>query len=150
MFFLLRVVFWLSIVLLLLPIGSDQHGTAANDVTASDAVSAASATVQDLRGFCGRQPEACSVGSGLAVAVGYRAQAGAKMLYEFLTQALTSRQAGSSPPAAETSRGAAVGTGGTALVRTSSERPSQNTLAPADLAEPWHGPQSRKEPKPAA
>lgn len=150
MFFLLRVVFWLAIVLLLLPIGSEQHGTPTNDVTASDAVSAASATVQDLRGFCSRQPEACSVGSELAVAVGYKAQAGAKMLYEFLTDALASRQNGALPPATMAPRGVVEGTGATPPVRPSPERASQSTLTPADLTAPWHGPQTRKDARPAA
>ena len=38
--------------------------------------------------FCGRQSEACTVGSQVAVAIGHRAQAGAKMLYEFLNAQL--------------------------------------------------------------
>jgi hypothetical protein len=150
MFFLLRVAFWLGIVLLLLPIGSEQHGAPTNDVTATDAVSAASATVQDLRGFCGRQPEACSVGSELAVAIGYKAQAGAKMLYEFLTEAVASRQTGALPPATIVPRGGAAGTPGTRPIRSSLVGTSQNTLTPADLTAPWHGPQTRKDAKPAA
>jgi hypothetical protein len=150
MFFLLRIAFWLGIVLLLLPTGSEPHGTAANDVTASDAVSAASATVQDLRGFCGRQPEACSVGSEVAVSIGYKAQAGAKMLYEFLHEALASRGSGALPPATTAPHGSVEVTGGTRLVRPAPERSSQNTLTPADLSEPWHAPQPRKDARPAA
>ena len=62
MFFLLRLAFWLGVVLLLLPSGAGtQHSAATNTVSASQAVSAASATVGDLRGFCARQPDACSV-----------------------------------------------------------------------------------------
>jgi hypothetical protein len=146
MFFLMRIAFWLGIVLLLLPIGSQQHGAPA----ASDAVSAASATVQDLRGFCGRQPEACSVGSELAVSIGYKAQAGAKMLYEFLTTALASRQPAALPPATIAPHGGADGTAGTSPIRSSLVGSSQNTLTPADLTAPWHGAQPRKEAKPAA
>src|SRR3974390_1054598 len=85
MFFLLRMAFWLGLVLILLPSGTSQQGPAVSDVGASDAISAASATVSDVRGFCSRQPDACSVGSQVAVALGYKAQAGAKMIYEFLT-----------------------------------------------------------------
>jgi hypothetical protein len=33
---------------------------------------------------------------------------------------------------------------------TVADKDSQNTLTPADLAAPWHGPQPRKEPKHAA
>ena len=85
MFFLVRMTFWLGLVLVLLPFGSTQHNSPGNEVSASEAISAASATVGDLRGFCGRQPDACSVGSQVASAIGYRAQAGAKILYEALS-----------------------------------------------------------------
>src|SRR5579872_3345200 len=95
MFFLLRLAFWLGLVLVLLPSGSGQHGAPNSDIRATDAISAASATVHDLRGFCAREPNACSVGSEIATSMGYRAQAGAKMLYEFLTETLAPRDTGS-------------------------------------------------------
>ena len=95
MFFLVRMTFWLGLVLVLLPFGSTQHNSPGNEVSASEAISAASATVGDLRGFCGRQPDACSVGSQVASAIGYRAQAGAKILYEALSEAMAPRDTGS-------------------------------------------------------
>src|SRR5580693_1616091 len=95
MFFLLRIAFWLSIVLILLPSGSAQQAQPASNVNASEAISAASATVADMRGFCARQPDACVVGSQVVVSLGYRAQAGAKMLYDFLTEKLARHDAGS-------------------------------------------------------
>ena len=91
MFFLLRMTFWLGLVLVLLPIGSGQHSPSGGEVSATEAISAASATVGDLRGFCGRQPDACTVGAQVATAIGYRAQAGAKMLYEALSEAMAPR-----------------------------------------------------------
>ena len=97
MFFLLRMAFWLGVVLVLLPSGSAQHATQSSDVGASDAISAASATVHDLRGFCTRQPDACTVGSQVAMSLGYRAQAGAKMLYDFLTEAMAPKETGALP-----------------------------------------------------
>ena len=90
MFFLMRMAFWLGLVLILLPTGSSQPNPA-SEVGASDAISAASATVGDLRQFCTRQPDACTVGSQVATTLGYKAQAGAKMLYDFLTEALAPR-----------------------------------------------------------
>lgn len=138
MFFLLRLAFWLGLVLVLLPTGSAQHGAANDQVHAADALSAASATVHDLRGFCAREPNACSVGSELATNMGYRAQAGAKMLYEFLSEVLAPRDTGS--------LGGEVGTSVTG--KTASLRDSQNTLTPADLAPAWHGPAARKDRKP--
>lgn len=133
MFFLLRMAFWLSLVLILLPTGSAQRGPAAGDVGASEVISAGSATVQDMRGFCSRQPEACSVGSQVAVSLGYRAQAGAKMIYDFLTETLAAHDAGQ----------ATGSTGG----KSAPDRASQNTLIPADLVAPWRGPQSPKDPR---
>ena len=144
MFFLLRMAFWLGVVLVLLPSGSAQHATQTSDVGASDAVSAASATVRDMRGFCGRQPDACTVGSQVAVSLGYRAQAGAKMLYDFLTEAMAPKETGALP------HGAAP-RGSTAKVEPVKSAPSsQNTLTPADLAPAWHGPQPPKDAKHAA
>src|SRR4051794_23069564 len=95
MFFLLRAAFWLSIVILLLPTGSQPS---APKIDTSDAVSAASAAVSDMRQFCARQRDACTVGSQAAVAFGYKAQAGAKMIYDFLTEALAPSETGSVTP----------------------------------------------------
>src|SRR5215475_12682378 len=94
MFFLLRMAFWLGLVLILLPSGTTPNPAQTSEVKTSEAISAASATVQDLRGFCGRQPDACAVGSQVAVALGYKAQAGARMLYEFLTEAMAPKDTG--------------------------------------------------------
>jgi Family of unknown function (DUF5330) len=146
MFFLLRMAFWLGVVLVLLPSGSAQHATQTSDVGTSGAISAASATVQDMRGFCTRQPDACTVGSQVAVTLGYRAQAGAKMLYDFLTEALAPKETGALPHGA-TPRGSVAKA---EPVKSSPDRASQNTLTPADLAPAWHGPQPPKDAKHAA
>lgn len=142
MFFLLRMAFWLGVVLILLPSGAAQRSPAGSEIDASEAISAASATVNDLKGFCARQPEACTVGSQVATAIGSRAQAGAKMLYDVLSDALASHETGSvggrrsgAAPLAE---------------KSASERSSQNTLTPNDLAPAWRGPLPRKDPRRAA
>jgi Family of unknown function (DUF5330) len=137
--------FWLGLVLILLPSGSSQQAPA-SEVGASQAISAASATVGDLRQFCARQPDACTVGSQVATALGYKAQAGAKMLYDFLTEKLAPRETGSLPRGAGQHGGIAK----TALDKSSPERASQNTLTPADLAPAWRGPQPRSDAKHAA
>src|SRR6202049_5221517 len=72
MFFLLRMAFWLGVVLVLLPSGSAQHATQSSDVGASDAVSGASATGRGMRGFCSRQPAARTVGAQGAGSRGHR------------------------------------------------------------------------------
>src|SRR5690349_23129529 len=94
MFFLLRMTFWLGLVLVLLPSGSSQ-APQGSKVAASEAISAASATVGDLRQFCARQPDACTVGSHVATQLGSRAQAGARMLYDFFSETLKRKDGGS-------------------------------------------------------
>ena len=132
MFFLLRAAFWLSIVIILLPTGSQQP-KATPTIETSEAVSAASAAVADMRKFCDRQPDACVVGSQAAVAFGYKAQAGAKMLYDFLTDALAPAETGSVVPASTGTRDVTA--------------KSQDTLLPSDLAPAWRGPMPRPDPR---
>jgi hypothetical protein len=141
MFFLLRIAFWLGVVLILLPSSFTQHGPSTSDVGTADAISAASATVEDLRGFCTRQPDACTIGSHMATAIGYKAQAGAKMLYDVLSDALAPHDTGS------LARGAGNSGDAKSAQTKSPQRASQNTLTPADLAPTWRGPQARKDGK---
>jgi hypothetical protein len=130
MMFLLRAAFWLSVVVVLLPSGTPP-AKPGPQVGAGDAVSAASAAVSDMRQFCGRQPEACTVGSQAAVVFGQKAQAGAKMLYEFLTEKIGPVETGSITPAGGKKADATV--------------KSQNTLVPTDLGPAWRGPEPRVE-----
>ena len=76
MFFLLRMAFWLTVVCVLLPSGSNTPPDAQIDAT--QAASLATAAVSDVRGFCDRQPDACEVGGKVAVAIGHKAEAGAR------------------------------------------------------------------------
>src|SRR5215813_2665756 len=134
--FLIKTAFWLTVVALLLP-GDDKHPAApAPDIGAAEAVSAASAAVSDMRQFCARQPEACTVGSHAAVALGQKAQTGAKLLYEFLNERMGPNETGS-VAARAAGQPAAAG----AVV------PSQNTLTPSDLAPVWRGPEPRRDPR---
>jgi hypothetical protein len=122
MFFLLRVAFWLTIVLVLLPSGGSQPN-AKSTVGATDALVAASAAVSDMSNFCDRQPNACVVGSQAAAALGQRAQAGAKMVYDFLSE-----HSGRGDPTGVTN-----GLGQNWPV-------SQDTLLASDLEPTWQGP----------
>jgi len=140
MFFLLRMTFWLGLVLILLPSGSAERAAPADTVNASEAISAASATVGDLRQFCGRQPDACTVGSHVATTLGYKAQAGAKMIYDFLTESLA-------PKGPDSIASAGARDGKPALSKASAEKGSQDTLVPADMTPAWHGPLPRKDPR---
>jgi hypothetical protein len=121
MWFLVRMAFWLCVVLVLLPSGGSQPASNA-PVSAGDAFSAAKAAVDDMRQFCNRQPEACVIGSSAAVAIGHRAQAGAKLIYELLNEQLGPNDTGSDA-------------GDISKVSTA----SRDTLKPSDLAPPWRG-----------
>jgi hypothetical protein len=130
--FLLKMAFWLGLVLVLLPSGGSQPAPKMS-VNATEAMSAAKAAVTDMQKFCERQAEACTIGSQAAVAIGHRAQAGAKMLYEFLNDQL-----------GPTDTGAVVAAGNGAPMPVPALRPSQHTLTPTDLAPTWRGPQPQR------
>src|ERR1700759_3594740 len=123
MFFLLRVAFWLTLVLALLPSGSGAPSAQAK-VGATEAVVAASAAVSDMSGFCDRQPEACTVGSHAAAVIGQRAPAGARMVYDFINAKVAHSETGSIPQAKAVP---------------ASFPGSQTTLQAADLAPAWQG-----------
>ena len=130
MFFLIRVAFWLGIVLVLLPSGDYRPKGQEPKIGAADAVNAATAAVSDLSGFCGRQPDACEVGGQAAVALGQRAQAGARYLFDILQDKLAPTETGSVPR----------GTDGKSV-------PSQHTLTPADLKPEWRAPLPPRDPR---
>jgi hypothetical protein len=127
--FLLKLAFWLTIVILLLPSDRSQQGAGGPQIGTTEAVSASGAVVADVRQFCVRQPDACAVGSQALIEFGHKAQAGAKMLYEFLGEKV----------GREPAHGSGEQVAGT-------RKPSQNTLTPTDLALPWRGPQPRRNP----
>ena len=85
MFFLLRMAFWLGLVLVLLPREKTPESDKAPQIGASEAISAATAAVSDMGQFCKRQPAACEVGGQAATAIGQRAQDGARKIYKIIT-----------------------------------------------------------------
>jgi hypothetical protein len=85
MFFLLRLAFWLGLVLVLLPREKTVQSEKVPQIGASDAVQAATAAVSDVSQFCKRQPGACEVGGQAATIIGQRAQDGARKLYRIIT-----------------------------------------------------------------
>ncbi|WP_208988707.1 DUF5330 domain-containing protein [Labrenzia sp. VG12] len=84
MFFLLRTAFWLTLVLALIPLGSGKESTTVEKVDPVSAFLAAQATVSDIGGFCGRNPQACETGGNALTAIGSRARDGARIVYEYL------------------------------------------------------------------
>jgi len=123
MFFLLRMAFWLGLVLVLLPREKTPESEKLPQVGASEAVSAATAAVSDMGQFCKRQPAACEVGGQAATAIGQRAQDGARQLYKIITD--------KKPPDHTSSIG-----GGEAAVAEASPR---ETLTEDDMAVEYRG-----------
>lgn len=91
MFFLLRMTFWIALLLLLLPLGL--KGTTGNDVSMFDAFGAVQAVVSDAGGFCQRQPDACAVGGQMVSHLTEKAQAGAQWLAETLNSSASTASA---------------------------------------------------------
>src|SRR6476646_10351165 len=130
MFFLLRIAFWLGVVCVLLPNGTKSASPEAQ-INATEAVTLASAAVADTRGFCERQPDACVTGGKVAVALGHKAEAGARTLYDFVSKLREKSAAGEK-------------TGKPA---------SDGTLTATDMAPAWRAPvplPPRRDGRPAA
>lgn len=125
MFFLLRMAFWLGLVLVLLPRDSAPEANKGPQIKASEAVSAATAAVSDMSQFCTRQPAACEVGGQAAVAIGQRAQDGARKLYRIITDKRAPDHTGS------------IGAMASNEGATSGET-QHDTLTPEDLQAEWH------------
>src|SRR5215831_19779842 len=85
MFFLLRLAFWLGLVLVLLPRDKTPESEKLPQISVGDAVQAATAAVSDMGQFCKRQPQACEVGGQAATVIGVRAQEGARKIYKSIT-----------------------------------------------------------------
>jgi hypothetical protein len=86
MFFLMRMAFWLGLVLVLLPTDKTPEAEKLPQIGANEAVTAAGAAVSDMSQFCVRQPAACQIGSQAATVIGHRAQAGARKVYQIITE----------------------------------------------------------------
>jgi len=85
MFFLLRMAFWLGLVLVLLPREKTPESEKLPQISVGEAVQAATAAVFDMGQFCKRQPQACEVGGQAATVIGVRAEDGARKIYRSIT-----------------------------------------------------------------
>ncbi|SEB91202.1 hypothetical protein SAMN05216452_3650 [Nitratireductor aquibiodomus] len=86
--FLIRSIFWLSLVLLLLPIGGtgSEDGTETPQVGALQALGAAREAISDMVGICERKPEVCETGRAALQTIGARARESARFAYEMLEE----------------------------------------------------------------
>lgn len=144
MLFLLRTAFWLTLVLVLIPLGSDQTSTPERtvDVDPVSAFLAAQATVSDIGGFCSRNPRACETGGNALSAIGSRARDGAAIVYQYFepetrVQSTEDRLVTGSTSPAAAKASAAADNGYSAMI------PSRN---PGSKQETVNGPVPRPKP----
>ena len=155
MFFLLRLVFWLGLVLVLLPRDKTPESEKLPQISVSEAVQAATAAVSDMSQFCKRQPAACEVGGQAATVIGVRAQDGARKIYQTITdkkaaegdkKADSDKKAGEGekkPPEAAKKAPDHTGSigGNEETDPVLAESVPHDTLTQADLALEWRGAQ---------
>ncbi|MBH5385724.1 DUF5330 domain-containing protein [Bradyrhizobium diversitatis] len=138
--FLLRITFWLGLVLVLLPRDKTPESEKLPQIGAADAVQAATAAVSDMTHFCKRQPAACEVGGQAATIIGQRAQDGAKKLYQIIND---KKEQITNDKNEKTDKKAPDHTGSIAMAGegngAASEAPG-DTLTQDDLALEWRGP----------
>lgn len=118
MMFLIRTAFWLAVVVMLIPVDEkvarEATAPAATPIGAFEAVGAAQATLDDMGGFCARNPDVCEVGGRVATTFALKAKTGVGILSGFLDDQLS----------------ASPGT----------DAADAGTLTPADLEPAWQGP----------
>jgi hypothetical protein len=82
--FLLRMAFWFSLVLLVLPFDLGEATDDQPSVGAIQTFLAAREAVGDVSGICERKPEVCEIGKSALHTVGIRAREAARIAYEML------------------------------------------------------------------
>jgi hypothetical protein len=157
MWFLVRLTFWLGLVLVLLPRDKTAESEKLPQIGASEAVQAATAAVSDMSQFCKRQPTACEVGGQAATVIGQRAADGARKVYSIITDKAEQAEKSDKPeqpekihkpdkkaPGDRSDRKApdhtgSIGTVADAEPAMAVEAP-RDTLTPDDLAVEWRPP----------
>ena len=88
MWFLIKASFWLGLVILFLPTPEGATPSGGPQVSAMETLGVLNAAVRDAKGFCERNPDACVTGAAAMQNFGYKAQNGAKMLHELISEKL--------------------------------------------------------------
>jgi len=148
MFFLLRMAFWLGLVLVLLPREKTPESEKLPQISVGDAVQAATAAVSDMSQFCKRQPQACEVGGQAATVIGVRAEDGARKIYRSITdkkaddKKVDDKKADDKKPAVDKKAPDHTGSIGVADIDDPAlaEAAPRDTLTPDDLAMDWRLP----------
>ena len=104
--FLIRMAFWFSLVLLVLPLDPATGDGTVDSISPVQAFFAARAAVDDVAGICERKPDVCETGKAAMRTIGVRAREGMRIAYEMLDEetapaapAVDVQATGSVPPA---------------------------------------------------
>lgn len=87
MFFLLRMAFWFSLVLLALPLDTGLPEDGKPAVSPLQAVAAAKEAIGDVAGLCERKPHVCETGRSAAQTVAARAGEASRIALDLLDDA---------------------------------------------------------------
>ena len=82
--FVLRAIFWLSIVVALIPVNPADLKDGQRPVSTMETLGAAQMLVSDLGGFCERNPQACGTANELFSQFGAKARTGARYVSSWL------------------------------------------------------------------
>ena len=140
--FLIRTVFWLSVVILLLPAEdpvSNLQPSAETDarVSAVGVIDAARTTVSDIAGICERSPQVCDTSEAAFHTFLRKARYGAGLVYELIYGTEGPETAPAVQPHPSATGKAAKWTPPS---HEATAPTSQDTLQPGDLAPEWNGP----------
>jgi hypothetical protein len=80
MFFLIRAVFWISLVALLMPV--ERQVATRSGIGTSDAVDAATVTAPSLFAFCERNQRACETALAVVLGTAEKAEVGVRWLQQ--------------------------------------------------------------------
>lgn len=92
--FLIRMAFWFSLVLLMLPLDPESE----NGLSPIKAFFAASEAIGDVAGICERKPHVCETGKEAMHTIGIRAKETARIAYDMMGE----EEAVATPAAVET------------------------------------------------
>ena len=84
--FLIKSAFWLSLVLLAIPLGGEDSVDGQPAVGPVQTFMAAQAVVSDMANLCERRPDACEIGRAAFNTIGVRAREGARIAYGVLDE----------------------------------------------------------------
>ena len=85
--FFIRMAFWLSVVVILLPADGASTTAVRDDspsIGAMEAIGAARAALEDISEICNRRPAVCETSQAALQTFGQKAKYGARTLYEYL------------------------------------------------------------------